>query len=409
MKKKIVTTIISAMVCASMLGTTCFAANTPGEMDTALTDMEVDGENTVQPTIFKLTVPTTLAFAVDAFEQEGKSQIASADFTVTNMSNIPVIVDVAFKAEKGTDQAANTPVFVKTPDEVTADDAFTVYMEASVAKTAVETKDAAKAFTPALKSATLDGATVYYDASLTVTGTTVDTVYDELEELKSVAVTYPDPTASAPETEIVYPISGVSGTGFTFALDKAEYVHYIAAVDGTTGAPTTYADIFKTTAANHKGTAAYKIQGKVNPNVIWKEKDIKVTATYSFNGLSAAQYTDYTTNNAVAGAQGLVELSVAPEFTASTTVPGEFTYTVGTGNLAVDTIDKVEMTASGTVHNVLLAGGDYWAAAAVDGTKITVDSAFLAFITDSTTAPATITYTTVGGATETATITIKVR
>lgn len=402
MKKKIVTTIVSAMVCASMLGTTCFAA-TPGEMDTALTDTDISGENTVQPTIFKLTVPTDLAFAVDAFEQEGKSQIASADFTVTNMSNIPVVVDVTFKAEKGT--GTNTPVFVADPDKVTADSAFTVYMEASVAKTAVESKGAKKAFTPAIKKATLNTETIYHLGSLTVNAATGSAAFDELEELESIAVTYPDTTANPAEKEVLYPISGVDGSKITFALDKAEYIHYISAVDSSND-PTTYSDIFKTTAASDAGTAAYKIQGKVNPNVIWAAKDIKVTATYNFNGLSGDQYTKYVADYAVAGAQGLVEIPEAPTFTASTTTKGTFSYTVGSGSDAVASIDKVEMVNDGgTPFDGFNALDGAWAAATVANGTVTLDSQFINFFKADTVA--TITYTTKGGTTKTATVTIK--
>lgn len=104
-------------------------------------------------------------------------------------------------------------------------------------------------------------------------------------------------------------------------------------------------------------------------------------------------------------------VSVAPSFTAGSSV-GTIVYEEGTGNDALAAITSVTMDYSGTPFDGYHELAGSWAAASDVNGVITVDSNYIAafaFTPDVLTKEATITYTTVGGDTKTATVDMKVQ
>ncbi|MBD5445325.1 MAG: hypothetical protein HDR29_07215 [Lachnospiraceae bacterium] len=99
-----------------------------------------------------------------------------------------------------------------------------------------------------------------------------------------------------------------------------------------------------------------------------------------------------------------------PSFVAGAGI-GTINYTVGGGNDAVASIQKVEMDLSGKLYDGYKANGSTWSAATDANGLITLDSKYVAFFTKgtNTTQEATITYVTVGGETKTATVDVKVK
>lgn len=103
--------------------------------------------------------------------------------------------------------------------------------------------------------------------------------------------------------------------------------------------------------------------------------------------------------------------SVAPSFTAGSSV-GTIVYEKGTGNDALAVISSITMDYNGTPYDGYHELSGSWAAASDVSGVITVDSAYISafgFTADVLTKEATITYTTVGGDTKTATVNMKVQ
>lgn len=97
----------------------------------------------------------------------------------------------------------------------------------------------------------------------------------------------------------------------------------------------------------------------------------------------------------------LATMNVAPTFTAGSEA-GVINYTVGVGDDALVSIERIDITNAGKAYDAYNAGAS-WSAATDDGKVITISSTFLSPIA-SATVPATVTYKTTKGETKTATI-----
>lgn len=107
-----------------------------------------------------------------------------------------------------------------------------------------------------------------------------------------------------------------------------------------------------------------------------------------------------------------LKAQVGPSFTTGSAV-GSINYTVGTGDKALASITKIEMSNKGTIYDGYNASGSLWANATDVNGVITFDSKYMAYYTKSypsdATIEATITYVTAGGATQTATVDVKLK
>lgn len=101
--------------------------------------------------------------------------------------------------------------------------------------------------------------------------------------------------------------------------------------------------------------------------------------------------------------------SEAPSFTTGSAV-GTINYEVGVGSDALDTITSITMDYNGTLFDGYHAYQTLWTAPTDENGLITFDSQYIAAFAlpaDVLTQEATVTYTTVGGETKTATVNVK--
>lgn len=351
--------LLTAALCTTLLtGSTLTAA--AADATVAGQETTIDGANTVEDPIYSVTIPATLEFAVDAFEQKGEGQIVSTDISCTNNSNVAVKMNVALTVADGI--TADTVTFATSADDVsTEEDVKSVFMQAQVAETVTETKNAAAAYTTAVVK---DGAGTYYttdDVAKAVTGNdgVVTSAATEMESVKSV-------TGTAADTPVAYTL-GTEATELDFALAASDYIKYYTSASAT-------AQQFKTTAADNKSSACYTFTGKVNPNAVWAANDFKATAVYTFKGMTT---TDYEAAEFETGAHALLKKPVAPVApTFASTTKGVITWSGDAGTGAVSEITKIEVKIGNTTYNLLAEQSGLWEAATVDlvNKKITLDS-----------------------------------
>lgn len=367
--------LLTAALCTTLLaGSTLTAA--AADATVAGQGNTVNGENGVEDPIYSVTIPATLEFAVDAFEQKGQGQIVSTDISCTNNSNVAIKMNVAITLADST--GTGTVAFATSADDVsTEEDVKSVFMQAQVAETVTETKNAAATYTTAVVK---DDAGTYYttnDVAVAVTGnaSVVTSAATEMESVKSV-------TGTAADTPVVYTL-GTEATELDFALAASDYIKYYTSASAT-------AQQFKTTAADNKSSACYTFTGKVNPNVVWVDDDFKATAVYTFKGMTTS---DYTTAEFVTGAHALLQKPVDPVApTFASTTKGVITWSGDAGTGAVSEITKIEIEYSGSTYDILAAQSGLWEAATVDvsNKKITLDSSIADTFGEDLTA--TITY-----------------
>lgn len=101
LKKVASIALVSSMVMAPL---NVFATTIPaqtGKDSANLTSVTVKGDNAAVNPIYKITLPSTLAFTLDAFEIGEKGQIYSNDYAIVNRSNVAVAVKASVKATAG--------------------------------------------------------------------------------------------------------------------------------------------------------------------------------------------------------------------------------------------------------------------------------------------------------------------
>lgn len=388
-KQKFLSLLLAATMVVSMGTSTVSAAQSELTSSGDMTTTEggyIQDDSELQEPIYKVVVPTQMAFALDPFEQAGKSQIHSADLTITNKSNVPVKVEVEITT---TDKAGDDVVFKATEAEVveTNTDKL-VYMAAEIATSVSETADTPKSFTNPVKYVNADQTTTDALGNKATASTGTPGAGDEIKytDVKSVSASYGEST-----TKVT--IDGENATKIAFALEKADYIKYTKTDDlGTEQG-------FLNTATGNKGSAAFRFYGKANTKAAWANNELSAKVAYTFLGLTGANYTKLTTG--ATGGQGYVKLEEAPTFTADETAL-VINYTKGLGNKALKSIDKIEFVhpTKGT-FDVSKALTNSWAAATVTDSTITLDSGVNKFWAENTT-EATITYTMEDGSTGTA-------
>ena len=100
-----------------------------------------------------------------------------------------------------------------------------------------------------------------------------------------------------------------------------------------------------------------------------------------------------------------LKAQVAPSFTTGATA-GSINYTIGTGDIALDHIEKIEMEVSGAPYDGYNANSSLWVSATDSNGVITFDSKYMAYYTKAypsdATRAAVVTYVTASGDTKTA-------
>lgn len=379
---------LAALLCTVMMfGSTLTVA--AADKTEAGVGNTVEGENKVEEPIYSVTLPATLNFAVDAFEQKGEGQIVSADIPVINNSNVAVKMNVAITVADGTGDG--TVAFAATEDALdTTEDVKSVFLQAEVADTVTETKANVAAYTTAVVK---DAEGNYYvseaiakevsgDEGISVNAAT------EMVAVESVA-------GEAAASPVVYTL-GETATELDFALAASKYIKYYSDAS-------TVAQQFQATADDNFSSACYSFTGKVNPNVVWVEDDFKISAVYTFKGMTTS---DYEAADFVEDAHGLLVPVVDPvEPTFASDTVGVVTWSGDAGTSAVKSIDKIEVTAFGSTSDVL-AASDNWQEATIDvpGKKVTLDAGVASYFGEDLTA--TITYTDNADQVQTDTITL---
>jgi len=358
MKKKVVSMLLAVAMCTSALGTTCFAA--AGELDETNQSTTVTGDSTVANPKYKVTVPTTITFAVDPFEQKKQSQIYSQELPITNKSNIPVQITASVKVEAG---AGKTVTIVDAESKVTETNTDKiVYIAAQIAGDLTETPKAAAAYTtPLVKDSA--GSDVY-DASLAsaLSGLTPPVTTAALADMVDVEKVEGDYTQSKAVT------IGTTNTDMVFALAAAQYQEYFTDKDKKVSDSQ-----FKAVAASKKGSAVFRFSGKVNTKAAWGDNDLKATVVYTMMGLTDTNYTAMTATPDP-NAHAYVVQDEAPTFTASAT-PLTIDYTAGIGDSGVASIDSVIAMWDADEYDIYSANTTSgWAAATDDGSTITFDN-----------------------------------
>lgn len=144
--------------------------------------------------------------------------------------------------------------------------------------------------------------------------------------------------------------------------------------------------------------ATFTFGGKVNPYEDWKDKDLSLETAFTLIGLSRDGYTaaDPDAKNNMIGSVAAPEFPASVNRTANSPVIINFTPNSITG------ITKIEMVNAGTTFNALESGGTV----DLDAGTITIPWSFMQYFTATTNA--TITYTTSGGGTSTAVVSVVV-
>lgn len=350
MKKRIVSAMLAAMMVLSVT-TPALAANNDSATQTGNVTMNTQVKNP----IYKVSVPTTMDFIIDPFEQITQgSQITSKDFSFVNKSNVPIELDVALAVTAGQDVSIVAEADVNEDDA----DAKLAYIAAEIASAVTETEDTTLI--------------AYEDSNTGVGAVTLTSVYkDETGDAPVYFYTVGSSGLSAIENEVVN-VTGATGTyvaessykdtidkedglTLTFALEEATYIDIYENQDKTG----TTVKAFQAVAEDAKGSASFRFSGKINSLADWQNTDLTATVTYSFNGLSTDKYTTYTTGeNLVDNAWALVKPVPATVNTtvAASVTDDDITVTVKDANevvvagatVALYKGEAVEVTATGT-------------------------------------------------------------
>lgn len=137
---------------------------------------------------------------------------------------------------------------------------------------------------------------------------------------------------------------------------------------------------------------AYYINGYPNKDTV------EATVTYETTG--------GTTESAIVDVRLRKPVVTNPSFTTGSAV-GTINYEKGTGNDALASISKIEMSNSGTAYDGYNELKNGWSAATDQNGLITFDSKFVTYFKANPTTEAVVTYVTVGGDTRTATVVVK--
>lgn len=255
-------------------------------------------------------------------------------------------------------------------------------------------------------------------------------VYLEAVPADATEVTVGTTPASADENTAAADLGNVNMTGATgasvplsagdnelqFVLGKATYtpIKDSEVTLGTSG-DNNVASNYELTglAADGKGITAFTLTGSMNKTAEWHKltEGIKITPTYTLE--TVADEALAADSGLVKSGTGAVYESPVVQFTSKAV--GKIRYTKGTGDDALKSISKVEMTLpnGGVFDGYNRAANGRWDAATDVNGVITFHEVYFKTYQDAlpndTTLAAKVTYTTEGGETKTATVDVKLK
>lgn len=381
MKKVMAAALSASMILGMsvpvMAASTDIVDNGSGSSDVTAPIYSLDIVKVVVPSAYEVAFNPGGLDVTTGTGTTSNDQILSRNFGIINQSSKTKIVTVGLKIE---DQNTDSPIqFVGSAADVASAemDDFAIYLEAVPANsTAIQVGT-----TPAAADETTAAA-----------------------DLKDVTMTK--------ATGVSVPLSA-GDNELQFVLGKATYTP-IQNSEVTLGTTTGNAvkDNYELTglAANGKGITAFTLTGSMKETAEWHTltDGIKITPTYTMETVA-----DDAVTNAVKSGTGAVYENPNAEFKTGSAV-GMIQYNAGTGDDAVASVTKVEMTMpNGKVYDGYSAFSTSWTAATDVNGVITLQAAFLKYyqdaLPDDDTREATVTYTTAGGETKTATVDVKLR
>lgn len=374
--KKILAIMLSASMVMGTAMTAMAADDTPVDVNAPIYSFDLT--NVIVPTTYAVAFnPEGLTVKTDA-TNTSTSQILSKNYGIVNKSNKDKLITVSLTVE---DQNTDSGItFVDSAQDVTdaQDGEYKIHLTA-VPADATEVKVGAA-------SADKDtAATALGDVSMT--GATANAV-----------------TLKAGENRV------------GFKLDKAAYAPVTGSevtLGGTTGNDVSSNYAISGLAAAGKGITAFTFGGEMNTNADWfkLQSGIKISVVYT-------NETAPTDAAVISGTGAMVTVApptppapenVAPTFETGDAV-GQIKYTAGSGDDALASITKIEMTNEGGAFDGYNAYEGAWPAATNAGGVITLPSQFLAFFTSDTgEIAATVTYTTAGEESKTANVNVKLQ
>lgn len=381
--KKLLSTVVTSALVATTMAVPVIAAD----------GGSVDVEFTTKTPVIRVAVPTSIIAAVDPLEMNTSgTQIHSTDFTITNMSEVPVGIDVKSQVDLGTgvtlvgtkEEAASSTD--KTKSEawvaVAAQVASGKYAEDS--KTAGDLTEADKnvktfttdsSATPAESSAgqtfyldkAASGTTTYKIAAPVATATAGKKTPAEYKELLTYAQVYKlteettidseDKLLAKLKTSDVYEGDNSNdGTALTLIPAGTTNVTYTSGKSYFTAADTNSlenmlaSEIYVYGEGGTGASTAFRYIGKLGQGkASWSDADIQeMHITYSIQGLTDDAYTAAD----VGGSYGLYEANVAPSMASTCNYtpgqPAEVAVNLGAGELAATGISSVTFMNNGS-------------------------------------------------------------
>lgn len=375
MKRRVVSAMLATMMLFSN-ATPVLAAGVAGNANN--NGGNVDVSAAVESPVYKISVPTTLDFYIDPFQQLAAGQITSDDFVIINKSNVALKVGATVTVE-GKDSTVTLKNAATDVTETTTDKL--AYIEAEIPSEVVETYAAGAAFVQSDDFAT-EYATMYKGTVGTDTKYYTTTSSSAVDDEEGVATEMVETTGASGTyaTSKKVAIDTTNGTDLTFALDKANYIDVYTNYNDTTKAGVAFKDV----AADGKGTAVFRFNGKVNTTAAWANGDITGRIAYTFTGLTPELY---TTNAAKVGTDAHAYVVPAPadaapsiettSWTMSAGTAVEIPVNLGSGDLAADGIASIKFTNLSGAEKTL--GSEYFT---FENDTLTFTSAYIDMMLD---------------------------
>ena len=362
----------------------------------------VEVDLTTKTGVLRVEVPTTLAIAVDQFElDKAGTQIASADFTMVNKSQMPVHVGVESTATVNGVTLKDT---VAEVEEAGASDVFAwmgvaamtakntyygskgSFADLNEASANVETFDAADSnkATQEFYLAKATGNETYKVMVPTAAGK-ANVSYAQFYELTDASVTDQATLDAKLKTNDVYVTTATTvedGTELTLVKQGGSYTWatglqvYTAATNLTAvnalAANTKY--VYAEMSGTDGGAAGFRYIGKLSSGdkESWTKTDIsKIKIEYTITSISPAAYAEKKADCVY----GLYKPFVAAGYTGSTTDISSTNKTVTLTGLPADvTVSKVELVKAGAA--TLLASGNQYSVSGTGATAVVTFSKY---------------------------------
>lgn len=392
--KKMLAAILSATMVMSM-SMTAFASGSdpttggssePPKVEADAPIYAYDVVQVIVPTEFKVAFnPGKLEVTTGSGASDKSSdQIVSKNYGIVNKSTRNKVVSVSLKVEDAnTDSDGNGKInFVDTAAKATTPDDVEDY---AVYLTVIPAKDG----TIQANSKAVDKDTAAADlGNVTMTEAAADDAI----------------TLNAGDNEIA------------FVLDQATYALKSGSkLDLDNQTANNVSSLYEVSALGTNGATAFTFGGAMNDKAKWEALTggIKITAVYTNETApdydASGKDANRPRSKYVAANTGAVYSNPTPGFSTGNEV-GTIKYNKGTGNDAIDTITKIEMvSAGGRTYDVLHSLSNAWGEATKTDNMIKFDAKVVASFATKDIWQATVTYTTTGGDTKTATVDVKMK